>query len=100
MEEFYFIDSAVSKLQYDGLNTQKLKNTFGIDCIVISLEKGHLLPEHNSPKNTNIYVVEGAIDFSISGKKYRLNAQDWFRFPKDEAHSVKAVENTKLLVLR
>lgn len=100
MDEFYQIDPSVSKLSYDELSTQKFKNTAGVDCLLISLEKGSELPAHNSPKDVNIYLIEGSVIFKINNTEYCLKSQDWFRFPKGEVHSAIALENTKFFVLR
>jgi quercetin dioxygenase-like cupin family protein len=100
MTDYYDIDNSIAKETYQGLSVSKIKNTFGAECLLILLEKGSEFPEHLSPKDANLFVVEGQLSMFINEGEYLLNKQEWFRFPKEVPHRLVAVENSKFLIIR
>jgi len=66
----------------------------------ISLEKDATFPEHTSPTNAQLIVIEGDIVFHINGEPFHLKKYQQFGFPKEVSHWVKANENSKFLIIR
>ena len=78
----------------------KLLDIHAKEILHISLEKDALFPEHTAPRDANLLVLEGTIVFYINNSEYSLSSYDVFNFPKDEVHSVRAIENSKFLIIR
>jgi quercetin dioxygenase-like cupin family protein len=96
----YRVSDTIKTQQYDQLQIQKLIKNNRLEILSISLEKDALFPEHTSPTDAVLVVLEGNIDFHINGENFCLKAQQHFSFPKETAHWVKANENAKFLVIR
>ncbi|TXE17051.1 cupin domain-containing protein [Psychroserpens burtonensis] len=96
----YIINNEISQTTYKDLQTGKLLDLDAQEILLISLEKGALFPEHRSPRDANILVLEGSITFIINDNEYSLTKHNIFNFPKDEVHKVIAIENSKFLIIR
>ncbi|NAY92847.1 hypothetical protein GTQ34_13065 [Muricauda sp. JGD-17] len=96
----YTVDNHIKNEKYSGLNTHKLAKTETLEVIAISLEKDAVFPEHVSPKEAQLVVLEGDIDFHINHTVYNLTQFQHFDFPKEIKHWVRANENTKFLIIR
>ena len=96
----YEISHVISERPYDKLQVGKLVKTSAFEVLFISLEKGSLFPEHTSPTDAQLIMLEGAIVFHINGTSYPLKTQQHFNFPKATGHWVEADENSKFLIIR
>ncbi len=85
---------------YKGLQISKLPSNSECQVLSISLEKGSVFPEHISPRNVQLVVLEGKIRFHLNGEGYDLGKYDHFSFLKDTPHWVEAEENSKFLIIR
>lgn len=96
----YNISSQIADQRFDNLQIQKIVKTNALEILSISLEKGATFPEHTSPSDTQLIVLEGDIVFHINGDSYQLKTQQNFNFPKATPHTVRANENSKFLIIR
>ncbi|GAB5475071.1 MAG: hypothetical protein Mars2KO_31700 [Maribacter sp.] len=96
----YEVNNQISEQAYHKLQAQKLVKQDRFEILSISLEKEAVFPEHTSPTDAHLIVLEGAIDFYIDQQCYSLKKQQHFNFPKDVSHWVKANENSKFLIIR
>nr|AWJ66156.1 hypothetical protein [uncultured bacterium] len=96
----YKTSDQIAEQGFDKLQVQKLVKTENLEILNISLEKGATFPEHTSPTEAQLIVLEGDIEFNINGKQYQLKKQQHFNFPKQVAHYVEANENSKFLIIR
>lgn len=96
----YTVDNTINTTIFDTLNVTKLSRTEAYEILLISLEKHHDFPEHISPRDATLIVLDGAIVFYILGKSYHLKAEQSFKFEAEIAHSVHALENSKFLIIR
>ncbi|NNJ89119.1 MAG: cupin domain-containing protein [Eudoraea sp.] len=96
----YLIDDVIKTQKYNALQVKKLNTASNLEILCISLEKDALFPEHTSPRNAELVVLEGTIEFHINGTTYNLNTRQHFNFPKETVHSVVAKENSKFLIIR
>ncbi|WP_273565535.1 cupin domain-containing protein [Maribacter halichondriae] len=96
----YKISNIINSQSFDKLKVEKLVKTDVFEILSISLEKESIFPEHTSPTDAQLIVLEGEIDFHIDGKTFRLNEHQHFNFPKEMVHWVEAKENSKFLIVR
>ncbi|MGW9685715.1 cupin domain-containing protein [Flagellimonas sp. 2504JD1-5] len=96
----YTINEQIKEQETKGLQVASLVKTDGLEILTISLEKEATFPRHTSPKDAQLIVLEGDIDFHINKVKYNLTAYHHFNFPAEEEHWVKANRNSKFLIVR
>lgn len=96
----YTISDEIKAQEYEKLQVKKLVNKASLEILSITLEKGARFPEHTSPRDAELVVLEGAIEFHINKTTYNLDTQQHFNFPKETGHWVLATENSKFLIIR
>ena len=96
----YKINQELKNQTYEKLQVQQLAKSEAFEVLAISLEKDALFPEHTSPTNALLVVIEGAIDFHISNESLHLKEQEYFSFAKQTPHWVRAEKNSKFLIIR
>ncbi len=96
----YEISNQIADQRFDNLQIQKIVKTNTLEILSISLEKGATFPEHTSPSDAQLIVLEGDMVFHINGDSYQLKTQQNFNFPKAMPHTVRANENSKFLIIR
>ncbi|MFS4456037.1 cupin domain-containing protein [Maribacter sp. 2304DJ31-5] len=96
----YEINDQINTQEYDQLKIHKFKKIGAIEVLSISLEKDAIFPEHTSPTDAQLILLEGAIDFHINGETFHLKKQQHFSFPQEEEHWVEAIENSRFLIIR
>lgn len=87
-------------------------------AILFALKKGQEIPEHKSPVDAFIYILDGEVDFKINmdievncdecfcnvidadDNIFKIRKGEIFRFASDVKHSVLAKKDTKMLVVR
>lgn len=94
------IRDRIRETTYNGLTVQKMFKSENTETLLITLEKDHNFPEHISPRDALLVMLEGSIIFNIQKKEYSINRQDYFTFPSNEPHRVTAVEDSKFLIIR
>ncbi|MBT8184841.1 MAG: hypothetical protein KJN76_08360, partial [Eudoraea sp.] len=82
------------------LQVKTLVSTAQLQVLCISLERRAIFPEHTSPRNAELIVLEGEITFFINEKQFNLTKHQHFSFPKEVSHWVEAIENSKFLIIR
>lgn len=70
------------------------------EVLHIQLRSGETIPEHNSPYPVMIIVREGKIDFSVEGTTYPLQNDTVLTLEPLENHSLVAVEDADVLVIK
>lgn len=73
------------------------KNTGGVT--LFSFDQGEGLSEHTAPFDAMIYVLDGKVEVTISGKPYNLSQGDTIIMPANKPHSLKAIEKFKMLLI-
>lgn len=96
----YKVDDTILTQPYDELQVQKLLQTDALEILSISLRKNAIFPEHASPNDAHLIVLEGAIVFHINEETFHLKKHQHFSFPKEIGHWVKAQEDSKFLIIR
>ena len=96
----YTIRQDLNNLPIDGLQKRKLFRNETVELLGFSLEKDAVFPEHSSPKEAVLLVLEGRIRFHIGGSEYLLGKQEFLPFPAKTPHWVKADVPSKFLIIR
>jgi quercetin dioxygenase-like cupin family protein len=65
---------------------------------LFAFDEGHGLSEHKSPYEALVYVLDGELEITISGKPYKLKAGEAIIMPADEPHALKAITKLKMLL--
>ena len=86
--------------EFDGVKTKKMLSHGNFNVTLISIEKGKELPTHVADSDAVVLVVEGKVIFTIEGKEHELGLNDMYEFSKDVPHSLKALENSKILLTK
>jgi quercetin dioxygenase-like cupin family protein len=90
----------LNQINFDKIKSKKIAHTDKFDCILLYIEKGNILKEHISNTDAYLIVLSGEIDFNIHNQTYRLNENDSIAFEKNIPHSVEAISNSKLLLIK
>ena len=96
----YTIENDIQQQAFDKLKVQKIKTSENLDILSISLEKGAVFPEHTSPRDAYLIMLEGKIQFHINNEVYTITQHQHLNFKKEEPHWVEASENSKFLIIR
>ena len=96
----YEIGNQILDQKYDKLQVEIVVETDHFDILSVSLEKGAVFPNHSSPTDAQLIVLEGAILFHMDGEAYPLKKYQHFSFPKQIEHWVKATADSKFLIIR
>lgn len=94
------IDSIINDTGFDKLKVMKLTSSESCETLLISLEKGNTFPNHTSPREALLVMLEGEIVFSIDNSEYEIPQRHTFKFPAHTTHKVYARENSKFLIIR
>ena len=89
-----------SILPFSGVKTKKIISNETGDIILISIEKGHELAQHQSNTDASILILEGKILFKINNETHELITYDMYAFKKNELHALEALENAKVLLIK
>lgn len=65
---------------------------------LFAFDEGEGLSEHTAPFDALVYVIEGTVEISISGKPYVVGAGQTITMPADEPHGLKARTRFKMLL--
>ena len=66
---------------------------------LFSFDEGQGLSEHTAPFDALVYVLDGEVEISISGKPFRLKAGDMTIMPANQPHALKAAKKFKMLLV-
>ena len=86
----YQKDSIVSKMILD-------KNNGSVTFFAFDEKQG--LSEHTAPFDAMVYVLDGEVDITISGKSSRLKKGDMIILPANEPHALKAIKKFKMILI-
>ena len=66
---------------------------------LFAFDEGQGLSEHTAPFDALVYVLDGAVEISISGKPHHLKEGDMIIMPANQPHALKAKKKFKMLLL-
>ena len=66
---------------------------------IFAFDKDQGLSEHTAPFDALVYVIDGEVELTLSGKLHRLRAGDMIMMPAGEPHALKAVQRFKMMLV-
>lgn len=66
---------------------------------LFAFDKGQELSEHTTPFDALVYVPDGEVEITISGKPFNVKVGEMIIMPADEPHALKAVKAFKMLLV-
>ncbi|NJE06334.1 cupin domain-containing protein [Thermococcus sp. M36] len=66
---------------------------------LFAFDRGQGLSEHTAPFDAMVYVLEGEVEVTISGKPYRLKEGEMIIMPANEPHALTALDRFKMLLV-
>ncbi|MHB8854543.1 MAG: cupin domain-containing protein [Ignavibacteriaceae bacterium] len=75
-----------------------LKKSNG-NVVLFAFDKEQGLIEHAASSDALVFIIEGEIEFTISGEKYLLKEGDTFTLPAKIPHSLYALKQTKMFLI-
>ncbi|MGZ6230690.1 MAG: cupin domain-containing protein [Syntrophales bacterium] len=66
---------------------------------IFAFDEGQGLSEHTAPFDALVYILDGQVEISISGKPHRLKKGEMIIMPAKEPHSLAAVKRFKMLLI-
>ncbi len=79
------------------VSMQLLKNATG-NITLFAFAKGQGLSKHSAPFDVFVQILEGEVEITIGEKPLLLSRGDCVIMPANVPHSVKAMENFKMLL--
>jgi quercetin dioxygenase-like cupin family protein len=96
----YSIEKDIEQQPFNKLKVKKINTSEHLDILSISLEKGAVFPEHTSPRDAYLIMLEGEIKFHIKNEVFTLSQHQHLNFNKEEPHWVEGLKNSKFLIIR
>jgi quercetin dioxygenase-like cupin family protein len=66
---------------------------------LFAFDEGQGLSEHTAPYDALVYVLDGTVNVTISGKTQRLSSGDMVIMPANEPHALHGVKAFKMLLV-
>ena len=85
---------------YDRIKKQQLYKEDRFHVMLLSMQQGEFLKPHQSNSDAFLTVLEGEIIFTKDEIDHKLLKGDMFTFKASEKHSVKALQNASLLIVK
>jgi len=66
---------------------------------VFAFDKGEGLSEHTAPFDALVYILDGEVKISISGKPHLVKKNEIIIMPANKPHALKAIKKFKMLLV-
>ncbi|MGI6075171.1 MAG: cupin domain-containing protein [Pyramidobacter sp.] len=83
----------------NGVVNQVIAQNDGMTLILMAMDQGVGLPEHQAPGMAILTALEGEATIVYEGKAHRIAAGESFHFVKGAKHSVSALKPFKMSLL-
>ncbi len=70
-----------------------------IKVTLFAFDAEQYISEHSAPYEAFFYVIEGKVDFTVSGTVHNLKTGDLLIIPTKAPHSLRTIEKSKALLL-
>ncbi len=78
--------------------SKPLIHTDSCKLIMFAMDEGQSISEHHAPYLATVHVLDGELDFSVSGRKQHMAAHDWLVMPFDAKHDLTALKPTRFML--
>jgi quercetin dioxygenase-like cupin family protein len=65
---------------------------------LFAFDEGQGLNEHTAPFDALVYILDGEVEITISGKPHKLGCGDVIIMPANEPHALKALRSFKMML--
>jgi quercetin dioxygenase-like cupin family protein len=86
-------------VQSGAVVSKTLVNEKSGTITLFAFDQNEGLSEHEAPYDASVYVLEGNLEITISGKPYLLQADDMIIMPANQPHALNAKSPVKLLLV-
>jgi len=66
---------------------------------LFAFDEGQGLSEHTAPFDALVYLLDGEVEITISGKTFHLKEGEMIIMPASEPHALKAISKFKILLV-
>jgi quercetin dioxygenase-like cupin family protein len=66
---------------------------------LFGFDEGQGLSEHTVPFNAMVYVIDGKVQVTISGKLFELSTGDAIIMPANQPHALQAINRFKMMLV-
>ncbi|MDE5419720.1 hypothetical protein L3049_17135 [Labilibaculum sp. DW002] len=95
------LQKAISdKISVSAIQKEQIYSNNSFESLIVSVEKGMIVPEQPAPANAVLYVIFGKMQFEIDGRTSIVESDDLFTFSKGQMHGLKAILDSKFLISR
>lgn len=91
------LNKAIAYQEGSVVSRQLIKKKAG-NVTVFAFDKGEGLSEHTAPFDVLVFIMEGKVEITLSGKKHILVGGEYIIFPKDAPHKLHGVEKFKMML--
>lgn len=85
--------------QDGGVVSRTLVNKNSGTLTLFAFDREESLSEHSAPFDALVFLIEGEMDITISGKISRLSGGDYIIMPADKPHALKAIQRSKMMLV-
>ena len=96
----YTTNNILANQEYQNLQVKHLVQFENYEVLSISFEEGCLFPDHVSPRDCGLLVLEGKIFLYIDKNEYQIYRHQVFDIKAEVSHRVRALANSKFLIIR
>jgi quercetin dioxygenase-like cupin family protein len=68
------------------------------EAIRLIVHAGHEIPQHKVSGEITLHCLEGHVELSVAQAPIALRANQWIYLERDAPHSIKAIEDSSLLL--
>src|SRR3954453_12653520 len=92
----------MTHFKWDEVRTEVLNDTISRKVITgekamvaqVFIAKGGIVPQHQHESEQITYILEGALEFELEGKRVVVHAGEVLHIPSNVPHSATALEDT------
>lgn len=84
----------------DRVHFKSIFSTENGGVSLVAFKAGQKLDTHTAPAEVLVTVLEGSIEFTMIDKIHNLNAGEFLLMGKDVPHSVKALSDAKVMLVK
>ena len=92
--------NTINEITCKGVQVNRLVKDPEYEMLLVTLQKDAELPPHVADNNAHLVVLEGQLDFYIQEEKLTLEKLQLLNFDKGITHWVKAVDDSKFLIIK
>lgn len=70
------------------------------EVVHLSLLKGNTVPEYSMDAEINLFLIEGNVEVALDADRKELNARELLILEPNRQHSMKALEDSQILVTK